>query len=170
MKKMKNLESLKSHPKNYFKLFSLIFSYPSEEVMEEIKWIADGFPELKGILERFVSTDLEELQTEYTRLFVSTFPTLLCPPYESYYREGLVYGNSSVEVREIYEAHGLKYIHESEPPDHISVELDFLAITGDGEFVKRLKEWVFQFTERVKKHSDIYGVFAEELDKYLKSL
>ena len=157
---------------NYFKLFSLIFSYPTREVVEEIKQMAGSFPELKSemrsAIERFVETEPEELQTEYTRLFVSSHPTLLCPPYESYYREGIVYGNASVEIREIYESHGLNYVYESEPPDHISVELDFLAITGDREFVGRLKEWVFEFTRRVKEHSDIYGLFAEELEKYLE--
>jgi len=159
---------------NYFKLFSLIFSYPSQEVVEEIKQMADGFPELKpeikSAMEKFVETEIEELQTEYTRLFVSSHPTLLCPPYESYYREGLVYGNASVEVRELYERRGLNYVYEGEPPDHISVELDFLAITGDMEFVNRLKEWIFDFTKRVKEHSSIYGAFAEELEKYLNSL
>ena len=154
----------------YFKLFSLIFSYPSQDVVEEIRRMADEFPELKPALERFTGTDLEELQVEYTRLFISDHPTLLCPPYESYYREGIVYGNASVEVREFYGSRGLDYVYESEPPDHISVELDFLAITGDREFLERLKEWVFEFTRRVKEHSDIYGVFAEKLEKHLESL
>lgn len=159
---------------NYFKLFSLIFSYPSHEVLEEIKQMADKLPELKpeikSAIEKFVETEIEELQTEYTRLFVSSHPTLLCPPYESYYREGIVYGNASVEVREIYESHGLRYTYEGEPPDYISVELDFLAITGDRKFVERFKEWIFHFTRRVKEHSNIYGVFAEALEKYLDSL
>jgi nitrate reductase assembly molybdenum cofactor insertion protein NarJ len=159
---------------NYFKLFSLIFSYPSQEVLEEIKQMTENYPELasglKSAIEKLVNVKIDELQTEYTRLFVSSHPTLLCPPYESYYREGIVYGNASVEVREIYESHGLDYVFEGEPPDHISVELDFLAITGDKKFVDRLKEWVFDFTRRVKENSDIYGIFAEELEKYLDSL
>ena len=157
---------MNSHSR-HFKLFSLIFSYPRQDVIDEIKQMADDFPELRSALQRFTGMDLEELQVEYTRLFVSHHPTLLCPPYESYYREGIVYGNASVEVREIYESRGLSYVYESEPPDHISVELDFLAITGDEEFLERLKEWVFEFTRRVKEHSDIYGVFAEELEKCL---
>jgi nitrate reductase assembly molybdenum cofactor insertion protein NarJ len=165
---------MSAHPKDretqHFKLFSLIFSYPSEEVLEEIKSMVENLPEFKVLLEQFFKVDLETLQTEYTRLFISTFPTLVCPPYESYYREGLVYGDTSVEVREIYERHGLKYTYESEPPDHISVELEFLSITNSREFLRRLKEWVFDFTERVKKNSTVYGVFAEELEKFLERL
>ena len=154
----------------YFKLFSLIFSYPTEDVIDELKLMTDTIPEFKTLLEKFIRIDLETLQTEYTRLFVSTFPTLICPPYESYYREGLVYGNASVEVAEIYERYGLKYAYEGEPPDHISVELEFLSLTNSGEFLSRLKEWVFDFTDRVKKHSSVYGVFAEELEKFLDRL
>lgn len=151
-----------------FRFFSLIFSYPSEKMLEEIEALVTHLPEYSQLVEKFRSHTLEELQTEYTRLFVTDFPTLTCPPYESYYREGSLYGNASIEVEDIYRNHGLEYSFEGEPPDHISVELEYLALTGDEEFVRRMKEWVFEFTERVRKNSGIYGLFAEELEKLLK--
>ncbi len=148
-----------------FKLFSLIFSFPTEETINEMKELVEEIPEYAHVVEKLTRINLEELQTEYTRLFVSSYPTLECPPYESFYREGLVYGESSVEVREIYESRGLEYTHLSEPPDHVSVELEFLALTDDQEFFERMKEWIFEFTERVKKHSKIYDLAAKELEK-----
>ena len=71
-------------------------------------------------------------------------------------------------MAEFYRAHGLNFAYEGEPPDLLSAELDFMAITNNKAFLKRLKEWVFGFTERVKKHSEIYGVCSDELEEFLK--
>ena len=156
--------------KEKFKFFSLVFSYPSQETLDEVESLAINIPEYAHLVEMLKSHSLEELQTEYTRLFVTDFPTLTCPPYESYYREGSLYGNASIEVEDIYRDRGLEYSFEGEPPDHISVELEFLALTGDERFAERMKEWVFEFTERVKENSKIYGPLAEELEKLIKEL
>jgi TorA maturation chaperone TorD len=110
---------------------------------------------------------LEEVQTEYTRLFISAYPALLCPPYESYYREGLVYGQTSIDAEEWYRQYHLQFSGENEPPDHLSVELEFLAITGDSAFGQKLREWVPKFTERVKASSTIYGACTEDLERFL---
>ncbi len=152
---------------NKFKFFSLVFSYPSIETLSQIRSIADEIPHYRSMAERILTMPLEDVQTEYTKLFVTDHPRLHCPPYESYYREGTVYGNSSVEVRELYEKFGLEYSFEGEPPDHISVELEFLSLTEDLEFARRMMEWVPEFARRVKESSVIYGVFAEELVKLL---
>ena len=155
---------------NPYRLFSLVFSYPTPEAVRDVADLPDGvrdlFPKCAGML---AGTALEELQAEYTRLFINSYPALLCPPYESFYREGIVYGKSSQEVLAIYGEHGLDYSYEGEPPDHISAELDFLALTDDGRFLGRLKEWVFSFSERVREHSPIYGACAAELESFLKA-
>ncbi len=145
------------------KFFSLIFSYPTFEVISQIKSIVEDLPDCKSMAEKILSMPLEDLQVEYTRLFITAHPSLYCPPYESYYREGSVYGNASVEVREIYEKSGLEYSFEGEPPDHISVELEFLSLTEDRDFAGRMMEWVPEFARRVKENSEIYGEFAEEM-------
>lgn len=154
---------------NTYRLFSLMFSYPSAETIQGITEMLQN-----GECSKFMSpvaliqVPLEALQSEYTKLFISDFPILLCPPYESYYREGIVYGNTSVKVGEFYRKHGLNFAYEGEPPDILSAELDFMAITNNKAFLKRLKEWVFKFTERVKKHSEMYGVCSDELEGFLK--
>lgn len=150
------------------KYFSLIFSYPTEKNVKEILQYSNikDIKSLKSIT-LFSNQNLIELQAEFVRLFVNSYPTLLCPPYESFYKDGSIYGSMSTEIREIYEKNGLKYKLVGEPADHISVELDFLDITNDQSFLKRLKGWVFIFTKSVKQNSDTYGLAAEDLEIFL---
>ncbi len=154
---------------NAYRYFSLVFSYPTEEGLKELRAVSDA-ADLPGPHsgDALGAMPLEEVQAEYTRLFISSYPALLCPPYESYYREGIVYGNTAIEVRELYEKRGLKFSFEGEPPDLLSAELDFLAITNDGSFLARMKEWVYGFTERVRENSALYGRYADELETFLK--
>ncbi len=152
-----------------FRYFSLVFSYPTEETLQELGEISRA-ADFSGPLceEELKIVSLQDAQAEYTRLFISAFPRLLCPPYESYYREGVVYGNASVEVRELYEKHGLRFGYEGEPPDLFSAELEFLALTNDEIFLERMKEWVFDFTSRVREHSKIYGRCAEAFEDFIR--
>ncbi len=155
---------------NAYRYFSLLFSYPTEENLREIRELSRD-----GDIARFRSgaalstVPLEDAQAEYTRLFISTHPTLLCPPYESYYREGIVYGNASVEAAEWYRRLGLEFTCEGEPPDHLSAELEFLALTNDRPFLEKVHEWICTFTDRVRSNSKIYGLCAEELEDFLKN-
>jgi putative dimethyl sulfoxide reductase chaperone len=155
---------------NLYRYFSILFSYPTEENVREIRKLSrtGGVTGLRSG-EALSSVPLEEVQAEYTRLFISTYPKLLCPPYESCYREGLVYGNSSIEVGEWYKKYGLDFICDSEPPDLLSVELEFLAIIRDRAFLEKLREWIYKFTERVKNNSNIYNTCAEDLEDFLKT-
>jgi nitrate reductase assembly molybdenum cofactor insertion protein NarJ len=154
---------------NLYRYFSLLFSYPTEENLKAIGELirTGGFTGLRSS-EVLSSVPLEDAQAEYTRLFISAYPKLLCPPYESFYREGVVYGNSSIEVREWYEKQGLSFVFEGEPPDLLGAELDYLALTDDGAFLARMKEWVFEFTRLVKQNSALYGAVAAEMEDFLK--
>jgi nitrate reductase assembly molybdenum cofactor insertion protein NarJ len=151
-----------------FRLFSLLFSYPSPEVVKLIEQLSNNkiFAKVESV-SVFNSADLADLQVEYTRLFVNSYPTLLCPPYESFHREGALYGNAVTEVLQLYHQYQLEYVYDGEPPDHISVELDFFAETSDQEFLDRMRQWIPQFTAGVKKNSTIYGVFAGDLEDLL---
>ncbi len=154
---------------NGYRYFSLLFSYPTEETLRQMRELS-GNGDAAGLRSRDVLSGLplEEVQAEYTRMFISSYPRLLCPPYESYYREGIVYGNSSTATGEWYRKQGLDFTLEGEPPDHLSVELEFLAIRDDRAFLEKLREWIYQFTERVKNNSAIYGRCAEDLEDFLK--
>ncbi len=153
---------------NPYRYFSLIFSYPTEENRRELGKLstAEGVAGLRSA-EILGAVVLEELQAEYTRLFISAYPKLLCPPYESYYKEGIVYGNSSIEVKEWYRKCCLDFICEGEPADVVSAELEFMAITNNGPFLRRMKQWIFEFTGKVKQNSTLYGPCAGELETFV---
>jgi nitrate reductase assembly molybdenum cofactor insertion protein NarJ len=156
---------------NPYQYFSLIFSYPTAELLNDIRERSrsEDFADFHSH-EGIGGISVEEAQAEYTRLFISAYPALLCPPYESFYREGILYGQSSIETGEWYEKSGLRFACEGEPADLLSVELDFLALTNDGLFLARMKEWVFGFIERVKQHSTLYGPCAMELETFLQQV
>ncbi len=75
--------------------------------------------------------DPEHLRQEFTRLFRgisrSESPN---PPYESLYRDGQLYSSTTTEVRRGYLAAGLDVADDesNEPPDHLGIELQFLAV------------------------------------------
>ncbi len=154
---------------NHYRYFSLLFSYPTEETLRQMRELS-GTGDFTGLRSRdaLEAASLEEVQAEYTRMFISAYPKLLCPPYESYYREGIVYGNSSTAAREWYRRQGLDFTFEGEPPDHLSVELEFLSLKNDRAFLEKLREWIYEFTERVKNNSAIYGRCAKDLEDFLK--
>jgi nitrate reductase assembly molybdenum cofactor insertion protein NarJ len=151
-----------------YRLFSYLLSYPTEEVRDAVRKLTTdkSVSRLKSV-GIFNTVDLADLQTEYTRLFVNSYPTLPCPPYESFYREGTVYGNTVNEVVALYGQQGLEYTYQGEPPDHISAELDFLAETGSKEFLDRMQQWVPEFTARIKEMPTVYGVIAQELEELI---
>ncbi len=79
---------------------------------------------------RYSSQDLvKDLRIAYTHLLRGlrrhNSPP---PPYESVYREGVVFGDSTIDVRNEYERFGLALGDRfmGEPPDHIALELDFM--------------------------------------------
>lgn len=115
-----------------------------------------------------ITEPLEAVQTEYTRLFISAFPSLLCPPYESFYRDGQLYGQAIDELAALYEKAGLAYSCETQPLDYLPTELEFYALTGEDAMLQRLREWVPQFAEQVTEHSPLYGPCAQELVRSLR--
>ncbi len=79
--------------------------------------------ETKGL-----SAMAEELSLEYCRLFIGPY-ALPCPPYGSVYLDGgQVMGPSAVDVLSRYRRAGLRTARGwAEPPDHIALELEFMA-------------------------------------------
>ncbi|MFC1913242.1 molecular chaperone [Chloroflexota bacterium] len=72
---------------------------------------------------------LRELQIEHTYLFINAVPTVPAPPYESVYTgTGLLMGQAVSEVLAAYRESGLVMnIDHDSLPDHISVELEYVA-------------------------------------------
>ena len=136
--------------------FSRIFEYPEskdlyvERVKEALSGDAreDGIAKsLKEVLEGIKGVEEELLQEEATRLFVNSYPSTPCPPFESVYREGLLMGRSAEEVVLIYSMWGLE---TSDLPDHIGAELEFMAfLLGLPRWEEVKNQEVFFFREHI---------------------
>lgn len=122
---------------------------------------------------------LKQTEEEYMRLFVGPGHVKV-PIWESVYfdREGLLFGENTLQVRAFYEKHGVEYqFKHQQPEDHMAVELDFMlfllkkeneskcncdllsAIKEQKEFLqKHILAWCHLFAERIIKysHSKLY--------------
>ncbi len=84
--------------------------------------------DLYNLLKNIPTQELfDKLYNEYTELFYN--PANHFSPHESIYidNENLLWGNSTVEVKNFIETYGFTYSEENNLiPDHISVELEFM--------------------------------------------
>ena len=84
--------------------------------------------ELANLKEELVKPGiLLELEKDYTRMCFSSKPRLVYL-FESVYKEGKLYDESTFQIARLYYDAGLK-VEESFrlPPDHIAVELEFMS-------------------------------------------
>lgn len=87
------------------------------------------FRQLKEYIDSFNSTEelLLELQREYTRLCYVSKPRLV-PLFESVYKEGKLFQDSTFQIARLYDEAGLRLENDFKlPPDHITLELEFMA-------------------------------------------
>lgn len=170
---------------------SRAFSYPDSELLE-VKWgdifsllkearllKEDDLEDLDVIAEildspRGISEILEELQVEYTRLFVNSYPKTPLPPYESVQLgEGQVWGDSTEDAVVFYKKCGLAFSRgKNDLPDHVAAEFEFMAFliqqaltaTGENErqdlqgkqrefLQSHLLRWVPEFLRKVDGES-----------------
>lgn len=123
---------------------------------------------------------LESLQVEYTRLFVNAFPRVLAPPYGSVYLsdDGMLYGPSAVLTKQFYRERGFDLPGEADLPDHLTLELEFLAmLAAAGEeadealFLRRhFRPWFPRFRARVlsEVHHPFYRVLVNLIDFFTR--
>ena len=130
---------------------------------------------------RHRSTDpLDDLRTEYTRLFINAVPHVTVPPYASVYLDGsgILQGPTTERTRDFYREHGYDLASETEPADHLALELDFLAaLTGEGQveaeevFLRTLfRPWFTRFKERCMQEvrHPFYTVSIQLIDFFTK--
>ncbi len=92
----------------------------SKEMMEITSWLESAGSEAA----------LDEMQIEYTRLFVNAYPRIAAPPYSSVYldKDRQVWGPSTAQAGRFYEEAGLSPSEDfADIPDHISAELEFIS-------------------------------------------
>lgn len=138
-------------------------------------------------------TSEQDLLVEYARMFVGPF-ALPAAPYASVFLdpEGLVHGPTTREVASMYAEAGQAVDPEQhEPPDHVALELEFLALLDecavegppDAERIQRMPRdrelrtrflahacsWMPAFCARVRTEEGtrFYGALADCLDSVL---
>jgi TorA-specific chaperone len=96
----------------------------------------DGVQEIVSILKTFPDGDslYQHLEEGYVRLFISAKGSITAPLYESCYEfEGApLMGRAAAEMKERFETKGLSVADTiQEPPDHLSIELEYLYFLLD---------------------------------------
>lgn len=158
-----------------------IFNYPTlenmathrEEIQKLLAWAIDeGLPNSDTWIELLESEDfdLEQLEVDFTALFINGFPLTKAHPFAGWYTgEAIVFGPSDSKLRQFYSRYGVNLDQDQDvPADHIMVELEFLAImaekyeqTGEKLYYLALQEmmtgylenWVFKFLDEMEIHA-----------------
>ncbi len=111
------------------RFLSLCFAYPNSAFLPNLRERLQGIEKEKQIFETqlrlFEQENHEQLQGEYTRLFITGYPTTPCPPYESVFREERMFGSCTGSIHRFYEEWSMTA--DAGLLDHISTELEFLA-------------------------------------------
>jgi len=176
-------------------LSNLYLCRPTKEAIQTWKELLSGgvpdfLMQLKAAIEKMdlrSEQDFEDLLWEYTRLFVGPYK-LPCPPWESVYRSGrrLMMQEACDEVNRFYDEVGLIINNPDVMPDHIGVELNFLAVlygkmdsdperrpyyrkTAKRFLDEHLLRWIPQFTMDMEDAADsaVYKSLAEVTRKFI---
>ena len=162
-------------------LSSMYLCKPSRETLTNWKGALSGessifLDELKKAINAIDTTserELEDLLWEYTRLFIGPYK-LPCPPWESVYTspKRLMMQDAAGQVQALYAGAGLAVNTDDVMPDHIGVELNFLAVllhqahsaagSKEGQMARtekiltdHLLKWVPQFTRDMENAAEM---------------
>lgn len=169
-----------------FSWLSKAVDYPDEKLVESLfcAELIQNLPDsmagrLNDYIGAFGSADelLLDLQKEYTRLCFVSKPRLV-PLFESVYKEGKLYQDSTFQIARLYDEAGLKLGSDFKlPPDHITLELEFMSylIYQEMEAIKSgnfdNEEMALRLqNEAMNKHLMHFGLnFADKLAKHAKT-
>lgn len=150
-----------------------------EEVASPLGLATAGLAEAIAALPAQKDLALQELQIEYTYLFINAIPHVPAPPYASAYTNlGSLMGKAAEEALQAYHTLGLSLSEDfHDLPDHLAVELEFLSWLEGKEleakeqrephkeeifkrekeafWVQQLKPWLPEFLRRVKEAARI---------------
>jgi len=121
---------------------------------------------------------LEELQIEYTRLFINAVPHVIAPPYGSVYIDRALQGQHTEKTLRFYRSHGYDLKSDADLPDHLIHQLEFLALLAErddteasDEFLKTIfLPWFTRFQTRVRREAShpFYSVIVQLIDYLTK--
>jgi TorA-specific chaperone len=157
-------------------------------------WNFETLTEIKSVLNRFASAEglFHHLEEAYVRLFVSDRKGVTAPLYASCYEtiasgeKALLMGAPAIDMKKRFESKGLSLSNEiHEPPDHISIELEYLYFLldkgwsdNDQDLIKEASSftadvmlpWVSRFQTRLaaEKKCRFYPLMASMLKEILE--
>ena len=121
---------------------------------------------------------LEDLQVEYTRLFINGVPHVIAPPYGSVYMDKALQGKFAGDTLAFYRKKGFNMEDDADLPDNLIHELEFLSLlakegdfAGEEEFLKKLfRPWYDRFHPKVTEgaHHPYYKVIVQLIDFFTK--
>jgi len=131
----------------------------------------NGLHEIISIIQSFPDGDslYQHLEEGYVRLFISAKGGIAAPLYESCYEfEGApLMGRAATEMKERFEAKGLSVAYNvQEPPDHISIELEYLYFLLDKGWREKYDALI---VEAAEFSSDTLLPWVSELSEKLAS-
>ncbi len=136
-----------------------ILDYPDENFYKNIKAI-ENLTNEKYLLQEVV---LEDVCSEYIRIFSMNATKLRCVPYASWWLDGKMSGKSLSKIMDFYIRCGYKFDAESlkKPADNISSMIIFIAILAEENQFDYIKEftkflnWTDDFANSLDKATDI---------------
>jgi TorA-specific chaperone len=148
--------------------------------------------EIGSIIRSFSDGDslYQHLEEGYVRLFISAKGSITAPLYESCYEfEGApLMGRAAAEMKERFEAQGLSVADTiQEPPDHLSMELEYLfflldkgwrdqdeapVTEGSAFAAETMLPWVSKLSERLASEKDCqyYPLMVSILEDILRTI
>jgi TorA maturation chaperone TorD len=127
----------------YALLYQMYLEPPSREFVDNLmnerfylpglisdEELSEGFKLVREFVEKSKDKAIDELHKdlvrEYTRLFIGPH-RLPVQPYESWWVDGKLMGESLLKVKQVYRKAGIAKVKEyAEPEDHIAFELRFM--------------------------------------------
>ena len=157
---------------NRLRTLALLLAMPEADALDALRDMRQQAPWLESSLRELEQVPLEHWQAEHTRLFVSAYPKVPCPPYESAYRQGTMGGTNAGELAELYLRAGLQ--SSDVPPDYLGTMLEcaaYLLEKGSNELLselldKHMRSWVPRFARDLRDQSrlDLYRALGNEIE------
>jgi len=181
-----------------YSLLARALNYPGEELVESLT-IGEFAAKLAGALDALGligSPDVEpslktayakpdqnkkelllDLEKDYTWMCFASKPRQVYL-FESVYREGKLIQESTFQIARLYHEAGLKLSEDFKlPPDHVAVELEFMAylcfneINGIKNNDQKIESYARDLQKKVlEEHLRKFGLFlAERLEQHAKT-
>lgn len=107
------------------RLLSGLLASPDGDSLAVLRELAGRHDWLRQPVMELESLPLGEWQAEHTRLFISGHPKTVCPPFESAFLGGAMFGAACDQIGDLYRRAGLEA--EGAPPDYLGTMLECAA-------------------------------------------